>query len=103
MVAGDQTFEAPIVVSAIDAQRVFGRLIRRPVLGVSLERRVGNTHAHYPSLFKVDVALSGRPSSRRPDGDEAARREHQHGELVRPRARTRSTTTPAASSRPTRR
>ena len=28
------------IVSAIDALRVFGRLIRQPVLGVSLQRRV---------------------------------------------------------------
>jgi beta-carotene ketolase (CrtO type) len=69
-VAGDQTFEAPIVVSAIDAQRVFGRLIRRSVLGVALERRVGRGHAHYPSLFKVDIALSGRPSMEAPGGEE---------------------------------
>jgi beta-carotene ketolase (CrtO type) len=68
--AGDRMFEAPIVVSAVDALRVFGRLIRQPVLGVSLQRRVGNGHAHYPSLFKVDVALSGRPSIEAPGGDE---------------------------------
>jgi beta-carotene ketolase (CrtO type) len=68
--AGGEVFEAPIVVSAIDARRVFDHLIRQPVLVESLQRRVTNSHADYPSLFKVDVALSGRPSIEAPGGEE---------------------------------
>jgi beta-carotene ketolase (CrtO type) len=57
-------------VSAIDARRVFDGLVKQPVLGVSLGRRVSATHADYPSLFKVDVALSGRPRIEAPDGED---------------------------------
>jgi len=70
VVAGGEAFEAPIVVSAIDARRGFGSLIKQPVLGASLERRVANGHAHYPSLFKVDVALSGTPKIETPGGED---------------------------------
>ena len=70
VVVGGDVFEAPIVVSAIDARRVFDGLVKQPVLGVSLGRRVSATHADYPSLFKVDVALSGRPRIEAPDGED---------------------------------
>jgi len=69
VLAGGESFEAPIVVSAIDARRVFGDLIKQPVLGASLQHRVANGHADYPSLFKVDVALSGTPKIETPDGE----------------------------------
>jgi beta-carotene ketolase (CrtO type) len=70
VVADGENFEAPTVVSAIDARRLFGQLVKQGVLGQSLERRVSKSHADYPSLFKVDVALRDRPTIITPDGED---------------------------------
>jgi beta-carotene ketolase (CrtO type) len=69
VVAGGQSFETTTVVSAIDARRLFGQLVKQRVLDQTLERRVSKIHADYPSLFKVDVALRGRPTFTTPDGE----------------------------------
>jgi beta-carotene ketolase (CrtO type) len=68
VVDGEQ-LSAPTVVCAVDAKRVFESLVKRPVLEPALGRRVHHLHSDYPSLFKVDVALSGLPTFERPDGD----------------------------------
>jgi beta-carotene ketolase (CrtO type) len=61
---------APVVVSAIDAYRLFTRLVPDAPLPPALRRRVGEAHAYYPSLFKVDVALRGKPTISHPGGED---------------------------------
>lgn len=61
---------APVVVSAIDAFRLFTRLVPDAPLSDALRRRVTRAHAYYPSLFKVDVALRSKPEITHPGGAE---------------------------------
>jgi beta-carotene ketolase (CrtO type) len=63
---GDERVEAGIVVSSIDARRLFLSLIPEPVLEPVLHRRVAAAHTRGMSLFKVDVALSGLPQMPHP-------------------------------------
>lgn len=63
---GSDRIEAPIVVCTVDARRVFADLIDGSVLPLRLDRRVRRAHTRYPSLFKVDVALRGRPTMPHP-------------------------------------
>jgi len=65
-----EVLEAPIVVSAIDARRLFTRLIETPVLDTLAHKRVSLAHADYPTLLKVDLALSGTPELRTTGGKE---------------------------------
>ena len=58
---GDERIEADTVISTVDVARLFLGLIREPVLDPLLQRRVESVHTRCPSLFKVDVALSGLP------------------------------------------
>lgn len=65
---GPDVLSAPVVVSAIDAYRLFTRLLPDAPLPAVLQRRVSDTHVYYPSLFKVDVALRAKPTLSAPGG-----------------------------------
>jgi beta-carotene ketolase (CrtO type) len=65
-----EVLTAPVVVSAIDAYRLFTRLAPEAILPPALRRRITHAHAYYPSLFKVDVALSAKPTIPHPGGAE---------------------------------
>ena len=68
-VAGE-AISAPIIVSSIDARRLFVDLIPQPVLETTMRRRVEAVHTRGPSLFKVDVALDGLPEMPHPGSQE---------------------------------
>ncbi len=65
---GDERIDAHRVVSSIDARRLFVDLIPNRVLPDRLHRKVIHAHTRCPSLFKVDLALSGRPELTGPGG-----------------------------------
>ncbi len=66
---GSEQIDTDMVISSIDARRLFSDLIPERVLPASLHRRVTHIHTSGPSLFKLDVALSGVPVLPQPGGE----------------------------------